>query len=98
MPSTPISPKKISTEIFQKPGMFLEAKKQPPTNHTNHTFYRVLTTKNHQVPPIFRKTPHKNRLKKIIGSTCNPHKRKTDTAPEPHEHKQPKPPPYPQTH
>ncbi len=48
---------KISTEIFQKPGMFSEAKNQPPTNHTNHTFYRVLTTKNHQVPPIFRKTP-----------------------------------------
>jgi len=65
MPSTPISPKKISTEIFQKPGMFLEAKKQPPTNHTNHTFYRVLTTKNHQVPPFFAKPHPKSTSKKV---------------------------------
>jgi len=89
---------KISTKIFQKPGTFSEPKNQPPTNHTNHTFYRLLTTKNHQVPPIFRKTPPKNHLKKITGSTCNPHTKKTDTAPEPHAHKPPKPPPCPQTH
>ena len=27
-------------------------------------FYRLLTTKNHQLPPIFRKTPSKKRTKK----------------------------------
>jgi hypothetical protein len=93
-----LSPQKDFHRNLSKPGMFLEAKKQPPTNHTNHTFYRVLTTKNHQVPPIFRKPHPKITSKKITGSTCNPHTRKTGTAPEPHAHKQPKPPPYPQTH
>jgi hypothetical protein len=95
-PPTPQPHLAISTEIFNQIAKKSEAPKVHPANHVYHAFHHQMRRKNHQLPPIFRKTPPKNRLKKITPKACNRHTKKTCTAPARHEHKPPKPSPVPQ--
>ena len=51
-------------KIPQSPAENPTPENHPPTNHTYHAFHHQLTIKNHQVPPIFRKTTPKKPPKK----------------------------------
>jgi hypothetical protein len=60
----PLAPNaKISTDLFPKRGTFSAWENVQSTDHTIHTSHRLLTTKNHLLPPTHFKTPFKNTSK-----------------------------------